>query len=149
MDWEIKKMQESDVAEAAALEREIFSLPWSESGFRSSLASSDTLYLTVRLEGRLIGYCGFLQSFDEADITNVAVAEEYRSRGVGFHMLRTLMRLGEERGVARYTLEVRKGNCSAIRLYEKLGFVSVGIRKNFYDRPKEDAVIMWTGEPRS
>lgn len=61
-------------------------------------------------------------------------------------MLAELMRLGRERGVLRYTLEVRTGNAAAVHLYEKLGFVSAGIRKNFYERPREDALIMWTDE---
>jgi ribosomal-protein-alanine N-acetyltransferase len=147
MDIEITAMMPQDLAEVAALERSIFSMPWSENGFLSSLQSKDTLYLVVRETGKLIGYCGFLQSFDEADITNVAVSPDYRGRGVGFAMLSELMTRGRARGIARYTLEVRAGNASAIYLYEKLGFHSVGIRKNFYDNPQEDAQIMWTEEP--
>lgn len=143
-DFMISRMQPDDVLEVAALERQIFSLPWSEKGFLDSLNSPDTLYLTVRKDRRLIGYCGFLQSLDEADITNVAVSEEFRGRGVGYQMLKTLMDEGRQRGVKRYTLEVRISNASALRLYEKLGFSSVGVRKNFYELPKEDAVIMWT-----
>ena len=91
----------------------------------------------------MIAYCGFLQSFDEADITNVAVREEYRAQGVGRAMLEALMEGGKERGISRFTLEVRVSNIPALHLYESLGFVSAGIRKNFYDLPKEDAVIMW------
>ena len=144
MEWKIEKMQPEDIKEVAQIENRIFTLPWSEQGFLASLQSEDTLYLVVRKEGRVAGYCGLLQSFDEADITNVAVAEEARGAGIGFAMLSELMRLGKERGIARYTLEVRASNAAALHLYEKLGFQSVGIRKNFYDRPKEDAVIMWT-----
>ena len=143
-DFVISRMQPDDILEVAALERQIFSLPWSEKGFLDSLNSPDTLYLTVRKDRKLIGYCGFLQSLDEADITNVAVSEEARGRGVGYHMLKTLMDEGMLRGVKRYTLEVRISNVSALRLYEKLGFSPVGVRKNFYELPKEDAVIMWT-----
>lgn len=137
-------MQPQDVQEAALLEKEIFSMPWSENGFLTSLRSEDTLYLVARRKSELIGYCGFLQSFDEADITNVAVSPAYRGKGVGYAMLKELMRRGRERGVARYTLEVRTGNVSAIRLYHRLGFEDAGIRKNFYEKPREDALIMWT-----
>lgn len=144
MNFEIMDMQLSDLAEVAAVEKQVFSQPWSENGFTSSLKSDDTLYLVVRLEGKLIGYCGLLQSFDEADITNVAVHPEHRRGGIAFAMLCELMKRGSARGIARFTLEVRAGNTPALRLYEKLGFRSVGIRKNFYDLPKEDAVIMWT-----
>ena len=145
-DLEIERMHPGDVKVAAALEAQIFTMPWSEEGFRSALSSPDTLYLSAKQNGRLIGYCGFWQSFDEADITNVAVCERCRGRGVGYQMLAELMRLGRERGVLRYTLEVRTGNAAAVHLYEKLGFVSAGIRKNFYERPREDALIMWTDE---
>ena len=144
MEWQIEKMRPEHIKEVAEIERRIFTLPWSEQGFLSSLQSEDTLYLVVRKEGRVAGYCGLLQSFDEADITNVAVAEEARGAGIGFAMLSELMRLGKERGIARYTLEVRASNAAALHLYEKIGFQSDGIRNNFYDRPKEDAVIMWT-----
>ena len=144
MKLKISEMLPQDVPEVAALERQIFTMPWSENGFLASLRSQDTLYLVAREGERLLGYCGFLQSFDEADITNVAVSPENRGRGVGCEMLLELMRRGKERGIARYTLEVRVGNAAAIHLYQKLGFASVGIRKNFYEKPQEDALIMWT-----
>lgn len=144
MKFEISEMTFHDVPEVAELERQIFTMPWSERGFMSSLQSQDTLYLVVRESGRLLGYCGFLQSFDEADITNVAVSFTDRGRGVGYEMLRELMRRGKERGIMRYTLEVRVSNTAAIHLYQKLDFISAGIRKNFYEKPREDALIMWT-----
>lgn len=144
MTLQIAAMEPQDAAEAAELERRIFTMPWSEQGFLSSLRSPDTLYLAVRRDGALVGYCGFLQSFDEADITNVAVAQEARGCGVAHRMLLELMERGRARGVLRYTLEVRVSNEAAIHLYEKLGFHSVGIRKNFYEKPLEDAQIMWT-----
>lgn len=140
----ISEMLPQDAVEVAALERIIFTMPWSENGFLTSLQSPDTLYLIARVGGRIAGYCGFLQSFDEADITNVAVAPDFRGRGIGTRMLRELMARGRERGVSRYTLEVRQSNEAAIRLYRKLGFSSVGIRKNFYEKPREHALIMWT-----
>ena len=141
---EIKKMLSEDAAEVAAIERMIFSQPWSEKGFLDSLESPDTLYFVVKVQGVIVGYCGLLQSFEEADITNVAVHPEWRGRGIAYQMLQTLMEQGKTRGIERYTLEVRVSNASAIHVYEKLGFTSVGIRKNFYDMPREDAVIMWT-----
>lgn len=144
MDLIIARMTEQDIPEVAALERQVFSVPWSENGFLMSLLSPDALYITVREGERLIGYCGFLQSLDEADIMNVAVDPGFCNGGVGYRMLRELMELGLARGVRRYTLEVRESNAAAIHLYKKLGFVSVGVRKNFYEKPRESAVIMWT-----
>ena len=140
----IAELKSEDAAHAAEIERMIFTMPWSEKGFRSSIESPDTEYLGVWTENEMVAYCGFLQSLDEADITNVAVHPDYRQRGIAYAMLKELMEKGKKRGVERYTLEVRAGNAAAIHLYEKLGFVSAGIRKNFYEKPKEDAMIMWT-----
>lgn len=140
----IAELKSEDAACVAEIERMIFTMPWSENGFRSSIESPDTEYLGVWIENEMVAYCGFLQSFEEADITNVAVHPDYRQRGIAFAMLKELMEKGKKRGIERYTLEVRAGNAAAIHLYEKLGFASAGIRKNFYEKPKEDAVIMWT-----
>ena len=142
----IREMQLCDLDQVAEIEKHTFSEPWSREGFRTSLASRDTLYL-VALEGdQVAGYCGLLQSFEEADITNVAVDKVHRRKGIARAMLTVLMREGKQRGIQRFTLEVRVGNQAALHLYETLGFVSVGIRKGFYTKPAEDAVIMWTPE---
>ncbi len=144
MEYEIREMTPQDVPQAAALEAQIFSQPWSEKGFLDTLRSQDSLYLTVWSEGNLLAYCGLLQSFETADIMNVAVREEYRRRGIAYAMLTELMNRGRQRGIERYTLEVRAGNTAAQQLYARLGFESAGIRKNFYEKPREDAVILWT-----
>lgn len=140
----VREMQPSDLEQVAKIEKEIFSEPWSRDGFEASLQSKDTLYLTA-LEGeRVAGYCGLLRSFEEADITNMAVAAGYRSRGIGREMLQTLMEKGREAGILRFTLEVRVSNWPAIHLYETLGFEAAGVRKHFYRKPEEDALIMWS-----
>jgi ribosomal-protein-alanine N-acetyltransferase len=144
---EIRTMRPEDAAPAAQLERTLFSLPWTEAGFRTSIESADTIYLCAWQGEELAGYCGLLRSFDEADITNVAVRKELQGRGIGRNMLLQLMQEGREAGIVRYTLEVRVSNAPAIHLYESLGFHSVGIRKNFYELPREDAMIMWTAQP--
>ncbi|MGN0277593.1 MAG: ribosomal protein S18-alanine N-acetyltransferase [Hominisplanchenecus sp.] len=140
---EIRKMQMEDLDEVAEVEKSIFSQPWSKKGFADAIGQETALYLTARVNGRLAGYCGLLQSLDEADITNVAVAEVFRNQGVASAMLNELIRCGQERGILNFTLEVRAKNAAALHLYEKLGFVSVGIRPGFYEKPREDAVIMW------
>ncbi|MCC8067691.1 MAG: ribosomal protein S18-alanine N-acetyltransferase [Clostridiales bacterium] len=147
----IDEMHVSDLAAVAEIERCSFTQPWSENGFRSALENEYALYLTVRQneDSDIIGYCGLLQSFDEADIMNVAVRADMRGRGIGFAMLERLMELGRKRGIERFTLEVRKSNRAALCLYEKLGFCSAGVRKNFYIKPVEDAVIMWTQKPEA
>ena len=143
---EIRKMSREDLPQVAALEAAVFSLPWSEKGFLDSLNDPATEYLCVLSGTKVVGYCGFLQVLDEADITNVAVDEAFRGQGIGRRMLEQLMDAGRARGVKAFTLEVRTGNTAAVSLYEKLGFERAGIRRNFYDLPKEDALIMWKYE---
>lgn len=142
-DLQIRPMKVEDLPEVSRIEAEIFSMPWSQKGFEDSLKKEDTYYLTVFFRDKIVGYCGMLQVLDEADITNVAVLEPYRGQGIGFAMLDELLRCGEERGIVNFTLEVRESNVAAIALYEKLGFENCGIRKNFYEKPTENAVIMW------
>lgn len=137
-------MQPEDLEQVAAIEKKCFSEPWSREGFASSLQSPDTLYLAAFREEQVVGYCGLLRSFEEADITNVAVGEGWRNQGIAGKLLKELMEQGRQQGIERFTLEVRVSNLAAIHLYEKLGFESVGIRKRFYSKPVEDAMIMWT-----
>jgi ribosomal protein S18 acetylase RimI-like enzyme len=93
--------------------------------------------------GEVIGCCGVVNSFGDGSIDIVMVTEKERGQGVAYAMLQELMTVGETIGVENYTLEVRVSNASAIHIYEKLGFVSVGIRPGFYEKPVEDAMIMW------
>ncbi|MDO4632788.1 MAG: ribosomal protein S18-alanine N-acetyltransferase [Eubacteriales bacterium] len=139
----IREMTEEDLDTVCEIEKEIFSQPWSRQGFLDALHSEYTRYLCAVKDEELIGYCGYLRSFEEADITNVAVKESARRQNAGKKMLTELIHRGEQDGIEAFTLEVRKSNIPALRLYETLGFASCGVRKNFYDLPKEDAVIMW------
>lgn len=141
---QIREMLDSDLDQVAEIETGIFSEPWSRKGFADSLSLGDTLYLTALERERVAGYCGLLRSFEEADITNVAVAEEFRNRGIGRKLLQTLLEKGRGAGIERFTLEVRASNLPAIHLYESLGFETAGVRKDFYRKPKEDALIMWS-----
>lgn len=142
----VREMLPCDLDQVAEIERDTFSEPWSIEGLRASLASKDTLYVTALEGDRVAGYCGLLRSFEEADITNVAVRESFRGRGIGRRMLTFLMEMGRSQGIERFTLEVRAGNQAAIHLYETLGFFVAGVRRNFYRKPTEDALIMWTEE---
>ncbi len=139
----VRSMKPEDLNEVCRIERESFSQPWSEKGFLDSMNQKNTCYLTALQDGRVAGYCGMLQVMEEADITNVAVDASFRGRGIGFAMLQELMRIGKEHGVEAFTLEVRQSNLTAISLYGRLGFENCGIRKNFYEKPTEHAVIMW------
>ena len=114
-----------------------------DGGSRDTISYYHTLFLVAELDGEIAGYCGCYQSLEEAEITNIAVRRQLRGHGIGRRLLMELMRLGKEQGAFAYTLEVRVSNQAAIHLYESLGFVSFGIRKNFYEKPREDAMIMW------
>lgn len=140
---EIRLMVEEDLEEVSRIERENFSVPWSKNGFLDALQQDNYCFLSAVLDGKIVGYCGMQQVLDEADITNVAIDGKYRQGGIGYQMMLELLREGKRRGVEAFTLEVRESNQPARNLYQKLGFEDCGIRKNFYDKPKEDAVIMW------
>ena len=140
----IREMREEDLHQVAGIEAAVFSEPWSEQGFAESMQNGYTRFAVAEEEGTIRGYCGYIQTFEEACIINVAVAEEYRKQHIAWNMLNWLMELGRLEGVEHFTLEVRVSNLPAIRLYEKLGFHTEGIRRGFYSCPKEDAAIMWT-----
>lgn len=136
-------MRPEDVKEVCRIEEANFSQPWSEKGFLDALNQENYCFISVKIDGKVVGYCGMQQVLDEADITNVAVDCAYRNCGIGYRMLSELLGYGIKRGITAFTLEVRESNAGAIALYEKLGFVNCGIRKNFYEKPRENAVIMW------
>ncbi len=137
----IREMTEIDVGAAARIEAAVFSQPWSRQGFSDALAMDCTLFLAAEGEDGILGYIGMYFALDEAEITNVAVAEAARGRGIGRELVDTALRRAQARGIRSAVLEVRVTNAPAIRLYESRGFVREGIRKGFYECPKEDAYI--------
>ncbi len=142
----VRNMQMKDVWPVSRIEQEIFSKPWSYQGFVDALNLGSTIFLVAEEEGKIIGYIGMYLSLDEGEITNVAVAVTERQRGVGGLLLTEMKKEAERRSVARIVLEVRVSNDSAVRLYERSGFKNCGVRKGFYDMPKEDAYIMIYGQ---
>ena len=143
MNIEIRNLQDSDIEALSAIEAAAFSMPWSADDFRDLLSRNYCFYLVAFVDGRIAGCAGLTDICNEGNIDNVVVAEEFRGQGVGTMLLRELISKGEERGIEAFTLEVRVSNASAIHVYEKLGFVSEGIRPRFYEKPVEDAMIMW------
>lgn len=138
----IRTMQKGDVAAVAALEAQIFSMPWSAAGFADTLLREDVIFLVAYEQDELLGYVGIYCTLDEGEITNVAVAPAARRRGIARALLTELKRQLTCRNVAQIVLEVRVSNEPAIRLYEQMGFSVLGVRKNFYEKPTEDAYIM-------
>lgn len=143
----IRRMAEADIPAVAELERQCFSDFWSEKLLRESMERPEYIFLAEEEQGRLIGYGILLLNYDEGDILKIAVGEAYRGRGYGRALAEDLMDEGRRQGFCAFTLEVRAGNAPAIHLYESLGFRSAGVRKDFYERPTEDALIMWQQEP--
>lgn len=139
----IRYMNELDLQRVYEIECSIFSLPWKIDDFKKSLNNKDNLYLVVEEQGGILGYCGLWGVVGEGQITNVAVGKQYQGQGIGKAMLTKLIELGRQHGLEAFTLEVRESNLSAIGLYHKLGFSDAGIRKNFYEAPVENALIMW------
>lgn len=138
----IREMTLQDVPAVAEIEKACFSLPWSEQSLIDSVTREDTMFLVCEEEQNIVGYIGMYLSFDEGDITNVAVAPAYRKRGYGEAIVSKSIELAKEKQLEMILLEVRVSNAPAISLYKKMGFEEIGIRKNFYEHPVEDAMIM-------
>lgn len=135
-------MEKSDLRGVARLERECFSQPWSESGLGVAMDNGRSVFIVARRGGRLAGYAGMQCVLDEGYVENVAVFESERRSGVGRALLDALTRAAREKGLRFLTLEVRASNSAAIALYAAGGFERVGMRRGFYDNPREDAVLM-------
>ena len=138
----IRNMEIDDCHFVARIEEEIFSLPWSEKSFADACSNKDNIYLVCEVEGKVAGYLGVWGSFDEGNITNVAVSPEYRRQGICRALFEKLWELGKEKNITSFFLEVRAGNIPAISLYESMGFKMLGVRKGFYEKPVEDALVL-------
>ena len=139
---EIRLMTADHVSQVAQLEKLCFRDPWSENSVASELNNPLSLWL-VAVEGeKVAGYVGSQSVMGESDMMNVAVHPDFRRQGIGERLILELIDQLENRGNHSLTLEVRASNVSAIALYRKLGFEQVGLRKNYYRNPKEDALIL-------
>lgn len=132
----------ADVPGIAALERECFSLPWSEEIVASKLTGAGKIMLAAEIEGELAGYMGLQYVIDEGYISNVCTAPEHRRRGVASALIDEMISRARALGLSFLSLEVRVSNDPAISLYAGKGFVSVGVRPKYYEKPNEDAMIM-------
>lgn len=138
----IRKMQPEDAVQVAKIEQEVFSIPWSEQSFRDAVQKELNIYFVACDADTIAGYIGAWGVFGEADITNVCVAPEYRRQGIAGKLLDALIEEGRLRGIGTFFLEVRESNASARSLYEKHGFKEIGMRKNFYEKPVENGIVM-------
>ena len=124
------------------LEKECFSLPWTREQLQSELPDERHEFLAAELNDDVAGYVGMMCVLDEGYISNVAVSPRFRRQGIGRALVAEMLHRAECRKLSFVTLEVREHNEGAIALYSEAGFVPVGRRKNYYERPKEDAILM-------
>ena len=135
-------MTADHVSQVAELEKICFSDPWSEKSMASELTNPLSLWLVAVEDDRVAGYVGSQSVMGESDMMNVAVHPDFRRQGVAEKLVLELVAALAKRDNHCLTLEVRASNAPAISLYEKLGFAQVGLRKNYYRNPKEDALIL-------
>lgn len=133
-------MAERHLAALAEIEKACFHAPWSESMLREELGKG--LFLVAERDGQAVGYVGCQTVLDEGYITNVAVSPDCRRQGIGRALIAALVSRARAQDLAFVALEARASNAPAIALYEGAGFGRVGVRKNFYTAPTEDAVLM-------
>lgn len=147
-DLEVRRMRLEDVDAVLQVEHRCFTAPWSRQAFVTEIVDNQfARYIVLEYHGRIIGYAGIWLIVDEGHITNVAVDPDYRRNHLGETLLHALTSICLSNGVRRMTLEVRVSNIGAQRLYEKFGFVSVGLRRGYYTDNNEDAAIMWADIP--
>lgn len=142
----VREMLAEDLDQVMEIEKDLFSVPWTKEGFFTFLLRENAMFLVAEEKGEILGYCGILMVLDEGDITNVAVRRDRQKEGIGRFLMESMLRLVSELGISVIHLEVRAGNQSAVRLYQRCGFIQDGLRKNYYTDPVEDAVLMSRAE---
>lgn len=141
---EIVKTSIDHIDDIMVIENLSFTVPWSRQSLIDEITKNKfAIYLSACLNNVVVGYAGMWNVCGEGHITNIAVHPEFRGSGIGSLLMEGLINEARKEGISRLTLEVRKSNIIAQRLYEKYGFVTCGIRKSYYADNNEDALIMW------
>lgn len=137
-----RRMTLDDVPAVHAIELKTFHTPWSYQSFVDEMTTNKCArYIVAEADGQVVGYAGAWLVLEEGHITNIAVDEPFRGRGIGLMVTRALMQYAANMGVQYMTLEVRRSNLPAQRLYQKLGFLELGVRKRYYEDNGEDAYL--------
>ena len=136
----IRDMKYDDCEAVAEIDRNTFSIPFSVEGYRRECDDPKAVTLVAESEGKIIGYANLWNIDGDVTLNNLAVSAGERSNGVGTRLMEEI--LSRFSDCEFITLEVRRSNEGAIRFYRKFGFRQVGLRKNFYEKPTEDAVLM-------
>lgn len=140
----VRKMELSDIDSVVDIEKNSFAIPWTKGAFEMELKKNKLAkYFVVELDGDVAAYGGVWLIIDEAHITNIAVDPKYRGKGIGKKLVEGLLEELKKLNITRVTLEVRRSNLIAQRLYKKFGFLPAGVRPEYYQDNREDAIIMW------
>lgn len=137
---EIVDLTVEDLPKALEIEKISFALPWSPETFRDEILNGR--YFAARENGNIIGYVGYQEVSDEANINNLAVHPGFRRKGIGKKLIKKIIEDAGRAGIKKLMLEFRESNAAARKLYEKFGFKVVGRRKDYYPEPREDAILM-------
>ncbi len=137
-----RPMLAADLDQVAAIEQVSLPSPWSKELFEAELKRDQARYFVAEEGDKIAGYMGYWEAPQEAHIINLAVAPDFRKRGLGLEMMEYCLEFARKKGAALATLEVRESNEAAKRLYEKCGFIIVAIRKKYYSDNQEDAIVM-------
>ena len=138
-----RELSASDLKVVQAIEQESFHDSWAVESWLAELNSSITKYIVLEQEGIIKGFAGFWLIAGEAQVTRVAVAKDERGKGLGKMLTEALVAAAWKEGAEAVTLEVRKSNLTAQTVYAKTGFTVSGVRPNYYEDNREDAIIMW------
>ena len=138
----MRPMAFADVPHVARMEDEAFTTPWKEETFQSLLERPGVELWVADLEGEVAAYAILWCILDEGELANIAVRDDLRGRGIGSDLLDWMLGVAARSGVRTVYLEVRESNEGALRLYGGRGFEEVGVRKQYYDRPREDARVL-------
>jgi ribosomal-protein-alanine N-acetyltransferase len=142
MEITIADASEALLPQIQRIEQQSFSVPWTEQMLRMQLDPDSHVFLTAEADGGVVGYIGMMYVLDEGYISNVAVHPDFRRRGVADALLDALEARARALLLSFLTLEVRQSNAPAVALYEKHGYRIAGRRRNYYEKPTEDALLM-------
>ena len=145
MTWTIVPLEASQIDEVVAIEEASFTNPWTREMYLAELENQGVSYCYLARDeaGVAVGFCSFWRVLDELHINNLAVMPDRRRTGVASALLAYILAEGAKLGARRATLEVRRSNESARRLYERFGFTVAGVRRGYYTKPNEDALVLW------
>lgn len=141
-EYKIIDIEEKHIPQIKELEKRCFTVPWTDEQLRAQLPDKMHMFLVAVSGDTVLGYVGMMYVLDEGYISNVAVSPDYRREGIADAIIAELLCRAEELKLSFVTLEVRESNAPAKALYKKHGFSEVGKRKNYYNFPKEDAILM-------